>query len=551
MFTGQKPMERVFEDPNLLPLIKFSGVNRLTRECDKKEQNINKALVKKFIQNVEIAYHDKIAGCNDWWRNLNKKDPLRTRYTIPARIYWNNIGTYNEIRFGDLKLYLSNNSIEVLLELIEDNLHVTGSLDLRNNSIGNLPENFINRFTIGHDLYLSQVNLEILPINFGKINVGNNIDLSNNRIEDLPESIKDLKINGSLDLSNNGIGVLSETFSGINLGALDLSNNYIEDLPESIKDLKINGSLNLSNNQIRVLSETFSGINLGALDLSNNQIRVLSETFSGINLGALDLSKNLIRFLPKTFGEIKIKHLNLSGNQIESLPDTFWSIDFSTLDLRNNYLEYLPEIHDNFEIIHLNLSNNQLKKLPTRFGAITVIGNLDLSNNKLKRLPKKFGAINVGGNMYLCNNKLKKIPLSFSKGHVGGILYLNYNLIDDLDERFRFSGIIDLSNNSGVLSGINEFSNNGLKSPGIKTGIPWLINKNQCYCYWSIFNFRIQVSEDVMNDFVSIENTIVRTVKKTVNIGDIFLNSFIIFYLFNKFCSSCVVNTIAHELYSI
>jgi len=487
MFTDQTPMERVFEDQYLLPLMKFPSVNCLTRDCNRKEQGINNALVKKFIKDVEIAYHDKLAGCNYWWMNpinLNKKDPLRTRYTIPARIYWNNIGTYNEIRFGDLKLYLNNNSIEVLLELIEDNLHVTGSLDLRNNNIFNLPENFINRFTIGYDLYLSQVNLEILPINFGKINVGNNIDLSNNRIEDLPESIKDLKINGSLNLSNNWI-------------------------------------------------------------------RVLSETFSGINLGALDLSKNQIRFLPETFGKIKIRHLNLSGNKIESLPDTFWSIDFSTLDLSNNYLEYLPEKLNKFKIIHLDLSNNQLKKLPTRFGAITVIGNLDLSNNKLKRLPKEFGVINVGGNMYLCNNELKKIPLSFYKGHVGGILYLNNNLIDDLDERFRFSGIIDLSNNSGVLSGINEFSNNELKSPGIKTGIPWLINKNQCYCYWSIFNFRIQVSEDVMNDFVSIKNTIVRTVKKTVNIGDIFLNSFIIFYLFNKFCSSYVVNTIAHELYSI
>ena len=509
MLEVQTPSQCVLTDLHLLHLIQIPSVNCITHYFNKITRDKNKDRVTKFIENVEIAYHKKLKELHDWSRFNN--DPLR--YTFSYGINWNNIETYNEICFGDLKLYLVETSIQVLLELIEDNLHMTGSLDLRNNYIAILPENFINRFTIGNNLYLCDINLEILPINFGKIIVGNNIDLSWNHIVNLPESIKDLKINGSLNLSNNQIRFLSETFSGINLGALDLSNNYIEDLPESIKDLKINGSLNLS--------------------------------------------KNLIKGLPETFGKIKIRHLNLSGNQIKSLPDTFWSIDFSTLDLSNNYLEYLPEILNKFKIIHLDLSFNQLKKLPTRFGAITVIGNLDLSNNKLKRLPKEFGEINVGGNMYLCNNQLTKIPLSFSKGHVGGILYLNNNLIDDLDERFRFSGIIDLSNNSGVLSGINEFSNNGLKSPGIKTGIPWLINKNknQCYCYWSIFNFSIQVSEDVMNDFMSIENTIVRTikktVKKTVNIGDRFLNSFIIFYLFNKFCSSCVVNTIAHELYSI
>jgi len=353
----------LFDNIDMLALIKMPAVNQKTYEVNKRLKYKNKELLTVFIENIKFLYEEeleKVAETPIWddedWAYVlpDYNDPrykLRYSYTFSELVNWKNIGTYNEIRIGDLKLYSIFIDINLLLEMIEDNLHVTGNLDLRNNYMPILHENFINKFTIGETLNLRETSLEILPNNFGEINIGNNIDLSWNYIVNLPGSIKDLKINGYLDLSNNWIVVLSETFSGIKTNYLNLSYNKIERLPNS---------------------------------------------FWNINLRMLDLRHNYLKNLPEIFSQFKINLLDLSNNLLEELPNSFWNINVDSLYLSNNHLKEIPEIYSELNIGDLNLSNNQLEKLPNSFWNINVYDVLDLSYNKLKELPEIYSELNIG-----------------------------------------------------------------------------------------------------------------------------------------------------------
>lgn len=161
-------VHRLFENTDMLSLIGISAVNQKTYEVNKLGKSKNKELLTVFIENIKFLYEEelkKVAETPIWDEDAyngddgfgayvlpDYNDPrykLRYSYTFSERVNWKNIGTYNEIRFGDLKLYSTFIDINLLLELIEDNVHVTGSIDLRNNYMPILHENFINKFTIG------------------------------------------------------------------------------------------------------------------------------------------------------------------------------------------------------------------------------------------------------------------------------------------------------------------------------------------------------------------------------------------------------------------
>lgn len=111
--------------------------------------------------------------------------------------------------------------------MVKEHVHVTGTLNLKDNCIRYLSDNFISKFTIGKDLILTNSHIEHLPNNFGEINVGNNIVLYKNSLKYLPESIKNLKIKGELNLAFNLIEYLPETFNEIKISNLDLSHKKI------------------------------------------------------------------------------------------------------------------------------------------------------------------------------------------------------------------------------------------------------------------------------------------------------------------------------------
>ena len=243
-------MNDVLGDKYLLELIGFPSVNRITWQVDKYAKEINKKNIEIFIDNLKEMYKLCYNKHDDEYypTNIDYNDPfymLRVKYTSSERAYWRDNRNYDEIRFGDLTLYSAFKDISLLLEMVKEHVHVTGTLNLKDNCMRYLSYNFINKFTIGKDLILNNSRIGYLPDNFGEINVGNNIILYKNSLKKLPESIKNLKIKGELNLSFNLIEYLPERFSEIKISYLDLSHNKIEDnkiegLPMSIRKTNFN-----------------------------------------------------------------------------------------------------------------------------------------------------------------------------------------------------------------------------------------------------------------------------------------------------------------------
>lgn len=287
-------MNDVLCDKYLLELIGVPSINRITWQVDKYAREINKKKIEIFIDNLKEMYklcynkHDN----EEYPRNIDYNDPfymLRVKYTSSERAYWRDNGNYDEIRFGDLTLYSAFKDISLLLEMVKEHVHVTGTLNLRDNCMRYLSDNFISKFTIGKDLILSNSRIGYLPDNFGEINVGNNIVLYKNSIKKLPESIKNLKIKGELNLAFNLIEYLPESFCTINVNNLNLSHNRINNLPDTICEMNVN-SLDLSWNMIEKLPDTFGKIKIDNLNLSGNRIKDLPSHFSKINVNSFNLS---------------------------------------------------------------------------------------------------------------------------------------------------------------------------------------------------------------------------------------------------------------------
>jgi hypothetical protein len=81
------------------------------------------------------------------------------------------------------------------LPLSEDELNVSGNLDLNNTKITSLPDNFY----VSGSVYLNSSNITSLPNN---LKVGDSLYLSNTKITSLPNN---LKVGGYLILNNTPI----------------------------------------------------------------------------------------------------------------------------------------------------------------------------------------------------------------------------------------------------------------------------------------------------------------------------------------------------------
>ena len=131
-------MDNVFSNEYLLELMGVPSINRITRKVDKYAKEINKNNINIFIDNLKKLYklcynkHDN----EQYPTNIDYNDPfymLHVKYTPSERAYWRNIDNYDEIRFGDLTLYSSFKDISLLLQIVKEHEHVTGTLNLKNN----------------------------------------------------------------------------------------------------------------------------------------------------------------------------------------------------------------------------------------------------------------------------------------------------------------------------------------------------------------------------------------------------------------------------------
>lgn len=192
-----------------------------------------------------------------------------------------------------LHLDLANNKIQ---RLILSPGSVTQYLDLRNNSLINVPDNIIR-----------QPKLEYL-------------DVSQNAIETLPD-IRQLPLTTFLCSQNKLANIFEKNpflSLPLRLQHLDLSGNKLTCLPKNLDALKFLVTLNLKDNQLRSLPLSIrSLVALRSLIVSHNKLRSIPLSVGNlVLLETLDISHNALSELPLSMGMLtQLKTFVWEGNK--------------------------------------------------------------------------------------------------------------------------------------------------------------------------------------------------------------------------------------------
>lgn len=147
------------------------------------------------------------------------------------------------------KLDLSNKNIS-LLNIIDDYTNIT-LLDLSNNKLSKLPNNFNKLFPNLKILFLTNNLFEDIPecLLYSKITI---LSIKNNKIQkidNLPITINWLMA------TNNNITNINYITNLINLRKLSLSGNFISEIPEEINKLHNLELVRFSNNNITIINK--------------------------------------------------------------------------------------------------------------------------------------------------------------------------------------------------------------------------------------------------------------------------------------------------------
>ena len=283
----------IFNNEDMLIEIGFPIVNRITRKIGEYAIKKNEELVEIFINKLcelygkcknldyEEVYDEVYDEYSGNYITYTFKPPpdffkLRIEYKPSHRIHWKNKSNYNEIRFGNLLIHSRSKDISQLLDLIEYKVHVSGTLDLSNNHISRLSANFIDKFTVGKNLYLNNSKITRLPNMFHKIQISRNLKLDHNLLKKLPKNFGTINVGGSLFLNDNLLDKLPLSFSNGSVGdSLYLNNNKITSIDKSFRNYNFKNIVDLSNN-------------LGKLGNSNvfrkyHKINKLLRTYKEIN----------------------------------------------------------------------------------------------------------------------------------------------------------------------------------------------------------------------------------------------------------------------------
>ncbi|KAE8100281.1 hypothetical protein FH972_018196 [Carpinus fangiana] len=320
------------------------------------------------------------------------------------------------------------------------------SLDLSNNSLTSIPDNFItdcgaigglqllniSRNMLGGTLptFHGFVGLKFLDLSFNSL-IGNirlkleglvalkSLNLSFNRFTGpIPTNLGKAMALEELQLSKNFFegGIPDQMIDYLNLTLVDLNeNNLSGPVPVRIGDLSKLGVLILSTNNLGgKIPETLSSIKslsrfaayqnnfegpipsgltrfIKNLDLSYNKLTgsIPSDMLSPPNLQTVDLSYNLLTGqIPLNISPSMVR-LRLGSN---SLDGTIPSATFGTLEhlmyleLENNSLtgSVPPDLGSCRKLMLLNLAGNKLNgSLPGQLGGLSQLQVLELQSNKL------------------------------------------------------------------------------------------------------------------------------------------------------------------------
>lgn len=297
------------------------------------------------------------------------------------------------------KLYIDNNSLQVINPDVFVNMSALEELYIFKNRIESLSKNITSSF-LDNLKNLKFLDAHSNYITYIKINY------------ELPQL-------DSLLLSYNQITKIEGIEKCINLTNLDVNNNKIEQFPKDILSLQKLNTLNIQNNSINELPPTLGLMNsLIRLNIEGNPLKRLVSKMKNANTE--QIKKYLkTRITDKDLEETPMKKkdfydidttvskqnisafitnttLNMTKNELNALPiedfknyirkNTLDTIDFSF----NKIIDLYP-IENILPIIQslkeLNLSNNNIDKFPLCILSLPNLITLNISHNKIAYFP--------------------------------------------------------------------------------------------------------------------------------------------------------------------
>jgi len=363
-----------------------------------------------------------------------------TRFTSLEHLFLTNNEIHNAEyvdKLPNLKtLHLKYNPLKTFNVLFSQNNQLE-TLDLRK-TMFNIPIDFFKNFKNLKELYLSEVNIDIIDLN-------NNlkltkVDLSNNSLTNLPWGLNNLNYLEFLNLSNNKLQNINTSFLNTlpNLKELDLSNN--ENAHFNLTELYVTEIPNLTKLILKKVGLHYIKMfplfnNLTYLDLSENNLKELPN-IPFKNLTHLILNDNQLVKLPDDFNFPLLKVLKLNNNQIEILPDKFNFPLLVVLELNNNQLQKLPKlIYELKNLQELNLSHNKLPIIAPDILKLKKLQKLDLSHNTLtKIIPQGEFIFPSLKELNLANNQLTNLGIFKFKNLE--TLNISYNAFKELPRLF-------------------------------------------------------------------------------------------------------------------
>ena len=276
-------------------------------------------------------------------------------------------------------LNLRNNHIEYLPDnFLEDQFNLK-TLILDQNKLENITGKIFRSLQQLKRLQLGLNRIKLVEIGaFSNLKVLVQLNLQNNLLYELPSNIFDSLANLKfMDLSQNNLLTLEKNIFkfNTNLTELYIRKNSFELLPsglfshnQKLRDLSLQSNTKLSTIPLDIFGNLLLLQNLDLSSCRFNESSFDDRTFENLTqLTTLNLARNQIRRLnPDWFAKLaNLKSLNLAGNHLVTLQSNVFKglASLETLFLQENQLELIEfeAMTDLKELIHINLGRNLLK----------------------------------------------------------------------------------------------------------------------------------------------------------------------------------------------
>jgi len=321
--------------------------------------------------------------------------------------------------------------------------------------------NRLSRLSLYRSFGKLNYEISVIPESIGNLNELIFLDLDNNQIENLPDEFINLNLLETLWFGDgNPLNTIPTViFQLINLTLLGIYDTNISEVPPEIGNLTNLTDLYLFNNHITTLPESIGSLmNLTLLNLSKNQLTTLPESICDLpESNNFDFRLNNICSIPSCMYWIQnqnCEEINCPDDLTELNGDCYFQGDVDVLQDIINVNESLSaieplEIVTGFPTLYPTWTNGrltnlslwyyldiQLTTLPESIGNLSNLERLYLASNQLTTLPESIGNLSNLERLYLEGNQITTLPESFCNLSIdwGGTYEWGFN-----DSYFYFS----------------------------------------------------------------------------------------------------------------